>query len=85
MDRPVLVRNLPLAHHYLLVCVLVVPGDAHPIAKVSVCAVLSIVCPVILYHAVEKPMIAKGVKLANWLATPNSRDNRVSHIETADA
>jgi len=73
-----------LSHIIIFWYVMVVLGNAHPIAKLSVCAMLSFVCPVILYHAVEKPMIAKGVKLANWLATPRTPETIGSPVsETA--
>ena len=43
------------------------------VLRIVVCIVATLLCPVILYHALEKPMIRVGVKLADQLT--NRRGN----------
>lgn len=56
-----------LSHIIIFWYVLVVLGHANLLLRVGICALLSVTCPVLLYHLVEKPMINKGVWLANWI------------------
>jgi peptidoglycan/LPS O-acetylase OafA/YrhL len=66
-----------LSHVVIFWIVLVVLRNSPLLVKIGVCAVLSVVVPVVLYHTIEKPMINVGVRVANsmalWLATLASR------------
>ena len=56
-----------LSHIIIFWYVLEVLAHANLIFRIGVCAVLSVACPILLYHFVEKPMINRGVRLANWV------------------
>lgn len=56
-----------LSHVVIFWFALVVLKDSHTLTKIAVGAVLSVACPVVLYHALEKPMIKVGVRLANLI------------------
>lgn len=56
-----------LAHIIIFYYVGVVMRGAPLVIRVAVCIVASVVCPVVLYHTLEKPMIKVGINLANWL------------------
>ena len=66
-----------LSHVVIFWITLVVLRNSHLVVKISVCALLSVVVPVVLYHTIEKPMINVGVRVANsmalWPATVASR------------
>lgn len=62
-----------LSHMIIFWYVLVVLAHSHLAIRVGVCIALSIVCPVVLYHLLEKPMINNGVKLANFLVPDHRR------------
>jgi peptidoglycan/LPS O-acetylase OafA/YrhL len=62
-----------LSHMIIFWYVLVVLAHSHLAIRIGVCIALSIVCPVVLYHLLEKPMINNGVKLANFLVPDRRR------------
>jgi peptidoglycan/LPS O-acetylase OafA/YrhL len=70
--------GLYLAHIIIFYYVAVSMHGYSMVVRILVCVMASILCPVILYHAVEKPMINAGISLANFVA--RGRGSRSSYV-----
>ena len=62
-----------LSHIIIFWYCFVVLQNSAVVTRIGACLVLSVVCPVVLYHGIEKPLINVGVHLARRIGQPRGK------------